>query len=127
VRGPPQCGQEGVSHRDDAKNIGLVSATEAVDVRGGGRIAVDHDAGVVDQDVQILDLPGGGGDAAAVGHVKQEQTRAAADLADRALPRSWSRQPACTVSPAVASCLAISRPMPFEAPVTSAQGYVMDR
>jgi hypothetical protein len=102
-------------------------AAEAAGVRLGGRPAIDHDAGIADQDVQLLNTPGGAGNAAAIGHVQHEQARAAADLAGRAPPRSGSREPTYTISPAAASCPAISRPMPLEAPVTSAQAFAMDR
>ena len=113
MRGPSQRGQESVGHCDDAKHIGLIGAAKTVNVPLSGGPAIDHDPGIVDQDVQVPNKPGGAGNTAAVGHVKHQQ--------------AWSREPTYTVSPADASCLAISRPMPFEAPVMSAEAFVMDR
>ena len=46
----------------------------------GGVLAIDHDAGVVDQDVEVFDLPRGVGDALGLGHVEHEEPGSAADL-----------------------------------------------
>jgi hypothetical protein len=45
--------------RNDAEHVRFVGAAEAIDVRIGNCPAVDHDTGVVAQDIQGLDSHGG--------------------------------------------------------------------
>jgi hypothetical protein len=82
LRGPAQRRQKSVGDRDDPEQICFIRATEAVDVRFDRWLAIDHDAGVVDQDVQVRDLLCGVGDALVIGDVEKQQPGVAADLID---------------------------------------------
>ena len=85
MSGAAQRGQEGVGDRDDAEFVRFVGAAEAIDVRIGSCPAVDHDTGVVDQDIQGLDSRSGVGDRRGIGDVHYEQASLSADFLHCAL------------------------------------------